>query len=249
MDKKYNKNIKASITVEASFCVPIFFLVLFSVLYEFNIMFGINENYARLYEAADRYAIYSHDTNEENSYNSGYTYEKIKMFTENITSVLKGGNIISWSDKGGYKVCYMRYKKKVPFGMAGMRQNFYHQMVVSDYAGKSMFTDEVSEEEVYITETGRVYHTHSDCTYLKPSIKRVSAVKLDGMRNLSGGKYKRCEHCLKNNKPVGSYVYITDYGDRYHISGHCSGIKRNVKKVKKSKIGGMSECNKCMERG
>ena len=53
-----DKNIKASITVEASFCVPIFFLVLFSLLYEFNILFGINENYAKLYDAADRYAIY-----------------------------------------------------------------------------------------------------------------------------------------------------------------------------------------------
>ena len=73
-----DKNIKASITVEASFCVPIFFLVLFSLLYEFNILFGINENYAKLYDAADRYAIYSHDTNENNSDKSEYSYEKIK---------------------------------------------------------------------------------------------------------------------------------------------------------------------------
>lgn len=144
----------------------------------------------------------------------------------------------------------MKYKKKVPFGMAGFGQNFYHQMVVSEYAGKSMLTDETAgDEDVYITETGKVYHTHSDCTYLKPSVKRVFADKIDGMRNLSGGKYKRCEHCLKYSKTVGAYIYITDYGDRYHMSGHCSGIKRNIKKVKKSKVGGMSECNKCMERG
>lgn len=164
-----DKNIKASITVEASFCVPIFFLVLFSLLYEFNILFGINENYAKLYDAADRYAIYSHDTNENNSDKSEYSYEKIRMLTDNIASFLSGKNIISWTDKGGYKVCYM--------------------------------------------------------------------------------KYKRCEHCLKYSKTVGTYIYITDYGDRYHMSGHCSGIKRNIKKVKKSKVGGMSECNKCMERG
>lgn len=245
-----DKNIKASITVEASFCVPIFFLVLFSLLYEFNILFGINENYAKLYDAADRYAIYSHDTNENNSDKSEYSYEKIRMLTDNIASFLNGKNIINWTDKGGYKVCYMKYKKKVPFGMAGFGQNFYHQMVVSEYAGKSMLTDETAgDEDVYITETGKVYHTHSDCTYLKPSVKRVFADKIDGMRNLSGGKYKRCEHCLKYSKTVGTYIYITDYGDRYHMSGHCSGIKRNIKKVKKSKVGGMSECNKCMERG
>lgn len=110
-----DKNIKASITVEASFCVPIFFLVLFSLLYEFNILFGINENYAKLYDAADRYAIYSHDTNENNSDKSEYSYEKIRMLTDNIASFLNGKNIISWTDKGGYKVCYMKYKKKVPF--------------------------------------------------------------------------------------------------------------------------------------
>lgn len=245
-----DKNIKASITVEASFCVPIFFLVLFSLLYEFNILFGINENYAKLYDAADRYAIYSHDTNENNSDKSEYSYEKIRMLTDNIASFLNGKNIINWTDKGGYKVCYMKYKKKVPFGMAGFGQNFYHQMVVSEYAGKSMLTDETAgDEDVYITETGKVYHTHSDCTYLKPSVKRVFADKIDGMRNLSRGKYKRCEHCLKYSKTVGTYIYITDYGNRYHMSGHCSGIKRNIKKVKKSKVGGMSECNKCMERG
>ena len=199
-----DKNIKASITVEASFCVPIFFLVLFSLLYEFNILFGINENYAKLYDAADRYAIYSHDTNENNSDKAEYSYEKIRMLTDNIASFLNGKNIISWTDKGGYKVCYMKYKKKVPFGMAGFGQNFYHQMVVSEYAGKSMLTDETAgDEDVYITETGKVYHTHSDCTYLKPSVKRVFADKIDGMRNLSGGKYKRCEHCLKYSKTVG----------------------------------------------
>ena len=210
----------------------------------------LNENYAKLYDAADRYAIYSHDTNENNSDKAEYSYEKIRMLTDNIASFLNGKNIISWTDKGGYKVCYMKYKKKVPFGMAGFGQNFYHQMVVSEYAGKSMLTDETAgDEDVYITETGKVYHTHSDCTYLKPSVKRVFADKIDGMRNLSGGKYKRCEHCLKYSKTVGAYIYITDYGDRYHMSGHCSGIKRNIKKVKKSKVGGMSECNKCMERG
>lgn len=248
MDKKYNKNIKASITVEASFCVPIFFLVLFSLLYEFNIMFGINENYARLYEAADRYAVYGHD-NENNSDNIGDSYTKIRTITDNIASILDGENIINWSEKDGYKVCYMKYKKKISFGIA-VNQRFYHQMVVSSYQGKSMCPNEVEgEEKVYITETGSVYHTHSDCAYLKPSIKRLLVNEIGGKRNHSGGKYKQCERCYKNEKSVGIYVYITDYGDRYHMSRHCSGIKRNIKKVKKSKIGGMSECNKCMERG
>ena len=99
-----DKNIKASITVEASFCVPIFFLVLFSLLYEFNILFGINENYAKLYDAADRYAIYSHDTNENNLDKAEYSYEKIRMLTDNIASFLNGKNIISWIDKGTYKL-------------------------------------------------------------------------------------------------------------------------------------------------
>lgn len=226
------KKIRASITVEASFCLPIFFLTLFSLFYEFNVLFGVNKNHIRLSDAAKNYAVYG-------------------TKADTIVSVFDAENIVMWSENGGYKVCCINYKKNVPFGVkAVINHRIYQQIVVNSFEGKSMCSDEnLSEEDVYITETGRVYHTHSDCTYLKPSVVRVMTKNIESMRNLSGAKYKKCEYCFRKESVPKTYVYITDYGDRYHLSKQCSGIKRNVKKVNKSETGGMPECNKCKERG
>ena len=230
MSKNYEKNLRASITVEASFCVPLFFLILLSLFYEFNVLFGINKNHIQLSQAAENYSVY-------------------RTKADTISSVLGGKNIIFWSEKDGYKLCFMNYKKEIPFGIgAVVKQKIYQQMVVNDYEGKSMCSDNADEMEVYITETGRVYHLYTDCTYLKPSVSRILYKNVTYQRNMAGGKYKECEYCFRKNDIIKSYVYITDYGDRYHLSKKCSGIKRNIKRVKKSEIGDMPECNKCCER-
>ena len=221
---------KGSITVEAALCIPLFFLVVFSLFYQFNILFAVNQNQIKLSEAVGNYAVYGKKT-------------------DTITSALHGGNIIMWSENDGHKVCFMNYLMENPFVFgAVVKQRFYQQAVVNNYEGKSMCCDEDLGDEVYITETGSVYHTYSDCTYLNPSLVRVLTKDISNRRNLSGGKYKKCEYCFKKGHISKSYVYITDYGDRYHLSKKCSGIKRNIKKVRKSETGGMPECNKCRER-
>lgn len=231
-DKLKKINLRASITVEASLCVPVFFIVLFSIFYEFKVLLGINQNHIQLADAASNYAVYG-------------------TKVDTLTSVLKGGHIISWSENNGYKICFMKYKTKIPF-LAGAltKQRFYQRIVVSEYAGKSMCSEaQQSDDKVYITEKGSVYHVYSDCTYLNPSVQRVLAKSIDKKRNSSGGKYKQCEFCVKSNDALKSYVYITNYGDRYHLIKKCHGIKRNVRTVRKSEINGMPECNKCKERG
>ena len=105
---------------------------------------------------------------------------------------------------------------------------------------------ETSEEMVYITEHGTVYHLSKECSHLTLSIKEASMDTIKNLRNDSGGKYKECEICdkykieLENNK-----VYITDYGDRYHKSLSCSGLKRTIKAIPKSEVGDRSLCKRC----
>ncbi|MBU5478298.1 hypothetical protein KQI69_03670 [Eubacterium sp. MSJ-13] len=224
--------LRASVTVEASLCIPVFFVILFSIFYEFNILSGVNKNHIRLADAASDYAVYG-------------------MKSDTLISALEGGHIIMWSESNGYKICFMKYKTKIPFVTGALtRQRFYQRMVVSGYEGKSMCSEaKKSDDKVYITEKGRVYHVYPDCTYLNPSVQRILAKEIDKKRNSSGAKYRQCEFCFKSNNDMKTYVYITNYGDRYHLIKKCHGIKRNIRKVRLSEIGGMSECNKCRERG
>lgn len=98
------------------------------------------------------------------------------------------------------------------------------------------------EEMVYMTMTGTVYHKDENCTHIKLSIKTVSFEQAKELRNKSGGKYHTCERC--GGKTEGN-VYITDYGDRYHSSLGCSGLKRSVLKIPLSQAEDRRACSKC----
>ena len=98
------------------------------------------------------------------------------------------------------------------------------------------------DETVYVTETGLVYHKDYHCTYLDLSIRMVQGKEISGLRNESGGRYYACEHCGGKG---GGPAYITDYGDRYHSSLSCSGLKRTVYAVPLSEVIGKGACSKC----
>lgn len=103
---------------------------------------------------------------------------------------------------------------------------------------------ETDEETVYVTETGVVYHRDYHCNYLELSIRMVTADSIDGLRNKEQGKYYPCEHCAEKGTQKG--VYITDYGNRYHNSLNCSGLKRTIYAVPLSEASvGRGACTKC----
>lgn len=99
-------------------------------------------------------------------------------------------------------------------------------------------------ELVYVTETGIVYHRNYQCTYLEPSVRSVAKTQLVELRNSSGGIYHLCERCgwMPGND---DNCYVTDYGDRYHTSLSCSGLKRKVYTVPLSEVKGKGACSKC----
>lgn len=113
-------------------------------------------------------------------------------------------------------------------------------------ADETAFSGETREPEemVYVTETGTVYHKEAGCRYLKVSINQISGSSLTHARNDSGQKYSPCESCSRNQEPSG-VVYVTSSGNRYHNLATCSGLKRTVKLVKESQLGGMHACSSC----
>ncbi len=101
----------------------------------------------------------------------------------------------------------------------------------------------VEEEYVYITPKGEAYHRDINCTYLKLTIKNTTKEAVDGLRNSEGGKYNRCQYCGK--RAYNGVLYVTDYGEHYHTSLSCPGLKRTIETVPISKVGGRRPCSKC----
>ncbi|MDE5932735.1 MAG: hypothetical protein K2H40_09700, partial [Lachnospiraceae bacterium] len=108
-------------------------------------------------------------------------------------------------------------------------------------SGISDFTED--DPMVYITETGTVYHTNRNCTYLNPSVQAIDAAAIADSRNQSGGKYYACELCGRKN--TGGTVYITGQGSSYHCMITCSGLKRTIYTIPLSQTGGRGQCSKC----
>lgn len=216
---------KGSVTVEAAFCVPAFFLVVFSLFYLFQFLFFQNEVQNSLANAAREYSCYG---------------TKI----ESGKNLLSGGPLLLWKEDN--TLCYTKTTKTIPcMGSRFFKLHLYQQICCSAYQGKTMVSQEhkASEEYVYLAEHGTVYHRSESCTYLNPSVQSITFVEIGTKRNASGGKYYPCKRCVKKS-PV-DIVYYTEYGSRYHSSPVCSEIKRNIRKVRLSEIGDFPACSKC----
>lgn len=98
-------------------------------------------------------------------------------------------------------------------------------------------------EIVYVTDQGAVYHTDYQCSHLQLSIRFVADSNLESLRNEGGGRYHACERCT-SLPGMGGY-YITDYGDKYHSSLRCGGLKRTIYTVTKAEAEGIGGCSKC----
>lgn len=101
---------------------------------------------------------------------------------------------------------------------------------------------EEAEEIVYVTQYGEVYHSTKSCSYLKLSIRAVDSKLVDELRNADGECFRVCEKC---GVSVTNTVFVTSYGNRYHTTLCCEGIKRIVKEIPISQVGSREPCKKC----
>lgn len=105
-----------------------------------------------------------------------------------------------------------------------------------------------SDDIVYITETGTVYHTNKTCSHIKLSVQPVVGIPT-GLKNMNGSTYKACERCCGSKLDLLATYYITQEGTRFHTISTCSSIKRSVKEVKLSTVqGSMLPCKRCTKK-
>ena len=133
---------------------------------------------------------------------------------------------------------------------------FLQKMTIRGWTGRNGVSGEGSggqgdasdKKEVYVTDSGSVYHTDPDCTHLKLTVTSIPRSGLKTARNLSGAKYRRCRYG-GSMYPDSANVLVDPYGDTYHTSAACQGLKRTVNKVRLDELSGMRECSDCARRG
>lgn len=138
------------------------------------------------------------------------------------------------------------YRMKLPIALLGdIQYRIVQEAKCRKWTGYALGQDTQEDDTwLYYTEHGTVYHASRFCTHLDLSIHGVTYTQVGSSRNKSGGKYHKCEKC-ESEVSSRAMVYITDYGDRYHSSLTCSGLKRSIYMIRRSKATEKRMCSKC----
>lgn len=142
------------------------------------------------------------------------------------------------------------YSVKIPMlSNSVYKMSFINRCYFRNFIGESIdIRSKNSSKKVYITKSGTVYHINKDCTHIDLSVVSVTFSELSLLRNKGGGKYKKCEKCVKLNLIGNESVVITTNGDKFHTDNQCSGITRNVISIDINQVGNRKLCKRCKER-
>jgi hypothetical protein len=273
--KKSYCNERGSLSLEAAFTLPLFIFAIITLLSWLEIFRAYTDIETTMCQAGREAALYAAAEDIIDNYTDtdgntgdlvssvladGYAYAKLTSnYTEGngqSTKVTKGTlSILSFAEsKASVSAGYIDYSLAYTarplcnyfnlFGVSLSHRCYLHTWTGYDVSGNSVSDN--NERMVYITETGTVYHLSRSCTYLDLSIHAVDASVISDIRNSSGAIYYECELC---NPSLEGVVYITDYGDRYHSSLTCSGLKRTVSEVPLSEVEDtMNCCSRCRSK-
>lgn len=260
--------LNASMTVEAAFALPLFLFFIVNLISVMNII-GVQSRFnAAIHQVGNKMAFYgyAYEKATGNIVPDGmasvlltqiYAKEEVMNYVGvpylNQSCIKNGAAGISFvgtaiMERNDIVEICVNYQVLPLFTILGfdgfdMSQRYYGR-AWTGYdveAGLSDFTQD--DPMVYVTETGTVYHTNRNCTYLNPSIAAVNGGSIADKRNQSGGKYYPCEICGSSN--VQETVYITTHGSSYHTVITCSGLKRTIYTIPLSQVGGRGRCSKC----
>lgn len=242
---------KGSITIEAAFAIPLFFLAVLALFYMMEVMSIRTSVRNGMQYAAKRAAEDCYLTQMVSP--SALEADIVRAIgSERLerSIVVNGSSGISCQNSRmsmltGILEIEVTYQVKLPIPVfAAKSVHMKETMRMKGWNGyQSAFWDKEDNETVYITETGMVYHRDYHCNYLELSIRTVNAGTVDDLRNNDQEKYHPCDKCVHGS--AASQVYLTDYGNRYHNSLSCSGLKRTVYAIPVSEAVGKGACTKC----
>lgn len=255
---------KGSMTLEAAFVVPLYLFVILSLYSTIDMMRLQGEFQTVLMKAGKEVALYAAGADLlEGLSEQGDTLE-------NVLGICYAQNV--FFSEFSQEELTRRGVKNGAAGVSFWRSGFFAEEDVVDlvltyeldpmcnFAGFSGFpmanrcrlrawtgyriTEESGEEEqmVYVTEYGTVYHLTRSCSHLSLSITPVLYENLSSCQNNDGADYRFCDSCPGE---IGRTVYITDYGECYHSSLTCGGLRRTIYCIPISEAGDKGACSRC----
>ncbi len=259
--------LKGSLTVEAALVTPLFLFALISVIFIGEAIRFSGNLSASLLESAEKLSVYAYagsvTSPDSQPGDIGGRVVSLTIGKGMVTSGLGRGYIeespvengvpglsfihssVMGSDQMIDLSAVWRMKTLFPFsGVTGFKvidRARIRAFTGYDNTGRDVSSEE-EEEIVFITKSGTVYHKSRNCSHLNINIQRTDRANVGNLRNNSGGKYYPCEYCGGGTQDC---LYVTDDGDRYHTKVSCPGLKRTIRAVPISQVGGRGPCHDC----
>lgn len=242
-------SVRGSYTIEAAVVMPIVICLITFILFFLKILqieYGVQ---SVLNETSQQVAAVSKNA-EDLQLQDVIVICSARMATRGIPLESIRGNMtgMDFSDSGikdNYISLRVTYDVEFPIKIFGnLRWHITQKAINRKWIGWDPEEGFERGAYVYVTESGEVYHTNINCAYLHPRITAINRKELKNSRNESGDKYTHCKLC-KKNKHLRNVVYITNYGNVYHDTIGCSGLKRTIYRRKKEEVSDMRQCSKC----
>ncbi len=160
-------------------------------------------------------------------------------------------SMLSLPDANGAIDLVVTYSVKNPFlPVPADGMTLIQRCYIKAWLGYDIRDEEEPASMVYVAETGVVYHTYNDCTYLKPNVQ-IAAYNM-GHVKVGVKIYQPCEVCIEGNLSlIGKFkVYITETGDKYHKDISCRTLKRTVYEMtlEEALAERYRKCSRCEKR-
>lgn len=247
----FSKKVRAVLTVEAAFVVPLFMLALCT-------MMGILDCYriqsivkTSIHQSAMELGMYAYSDND--------TADGVELINSAMCVAYAQTHLPEMDDNISVSMVGSHYKDNVVTLIATIEYTFpislfpvlplklvniseVYSWVGESYRNANEWSS-VTYEMVYVTENKSVYHTSASCTHIDIKVYETSKNKVDT-------KYKPCQKCcIGQTIEKNQVVYYTKTGECYHMQENCGSLKRIVQMVEISQVKGLSICERCEKRG
>ena len=242
----------ASLTAEAAFAFPIFFFSVFMLWQLFLLLLFQMDVCNKVTSAAMEYAHlgYPERKAEEEKVDISWLYLPIMWNAVPEDKRMEDLFVVCLPQEDGSiqtEVSYQFVFQSVFFTDISfpVKQSFRFYPYIGETDEDCLGIKE-TEDVVYMTEYGTVYHESRACGYLTVTVREVSYASVAQERNSAGGKYTECERCGKAG--ISDKVYISAGGSRYHSSTNCSALKRTITEKTRDEVTGIPACHKCGQK-